>query len=614
MKHNRKNVFSQNLRALRDMHRLVPGSVGCAVLTAVTQSLSPYVTVWFSARLIDELAGMRRPDRLLYWAAWTLGLTAIRGVWNALLQSWSEKLRILGKPMRDRAFLDKFLSMDYSDLDSQDVHAKKAQIDQLQFWPGYGMNKTLQLTQTLLQGILGCVGAVAMTISLFTQQVPDGQWGFLNSCLFPALFLIAIGGITWGAAALSHCYTSREADLAEASAFSNRMFSAYCRLVTDPSRRLDIRTYNQQELCECYLPKNIFGVGNPFDRLAKGKYGVLAAVGKGLGAVLTGLIYLFTCLKAWAGAFGVGSVTQYVSAVTALSANLRNLLEVGDQFRANTQFLDIVYSLLDLPERKGAAPSPEKLPETIHEIEFRNVSFRYPGSSQWALSRVNLKFSSGEHLAVVGENGSGKTTFVKLLCRLYDPQEGQILLDGKDIRSYSRESYSALFSVVFQDFFLFSQSLGANVACSQKYDPGRAAQALQRAGFGKRLETLEQGLDTVLYKDLTEDGVNISGGEAQKVALARALYQDRPCIILDEPTAALDPIAEAEVYTKFHDIADGKTAVYISHRLASCKFCDWILVFQNGQIIQQGTHSQLLADTTGVYHKLWEAQAQYYRQ
>lgn len=272
MKHNRKNVFSQNLRALRDMHRLVPGSVGCAVLTAVTQSLSPYVTVWFSARLIDELAGMRRPDILLHWAAWTLGLTAILGVWNALLQNWSEKLRILGKPMRDRAFFDKFLSMDYSDLDSQDVHAKKAQIDQLQSWPGYGMNKTLQLTQTLLQGILGCVGAVAITISLFTQKVPDGQWGFLNSRLFPALFLIAIGGITWGAAVLSHCYTAREADLAEASAFNNRMFSAYCRLVTDPSRRLDIRTYNQQELCECYLPKNIFGVGNPFDRLAKGKF------------------------------------------------------------------------------------------------------------------------------------------------------------------------------------------------------------------------------------------------------------------------------------------------------------------------------------------------------
>ncbi len=213
---------------------------------------------------------------------------------------------------------------------------------------------------------------------------------------------------------------------------------------------------------------------------------------------------------------------------------------------------------------------------------------------------------------LVATPGSGKTTFIKLLCRLYDPTEGQILLNGIDIRKYNYNDYMNIFSVVFQDFQLICQPLGANVAGSMEYDRDRAKKALIDAGFGDRLATLERGLDTMLYKDLSEDGVDISGGEAQKIAIARALYKDAPFIILDEPTAALDPIAEAEIYSKFDEIAGDKTAIYISHRLSSCKFCDEIAVFHEGAVIQQGTHDELVADESGKYYELWHAQAQYY--
>lgn len=215
-------------------------------------------------------------------------------------------------------------------------------------------------------------------------------------------------------------------------------------------------------------------------------------------------------------------------------------------------------------------------------------------------------------LAVVGENGSGKTTFIKLLCRLYDPQEGQILLNGIDIRKCRYDDYINIFSVVFQDFQLISQPLGNNVAGSMNYDRERVRKALLDAGFGDRLATMEKGLDTTLYKGVYEDGVDVSGGEAQKIAIARALYKDAPFIILDEPTAALDPIAEAEIYSKFDEIAGDKTAIYISHRLSSCKFCDEIAVFHEGAVIQQGTHAELVADENGKYYELWNAQAQYY--
>ncbi len=186
------------------------------------------------------------------------------------------------------------------------------------------------------------------------------------------------------------------------------------------------------------------------------------------------------------------------------------------------------------------------------------------------------------------------------------------MLNGINIRKYNYDDYMNVFSVVFQDFQLTALPLGENVASSGEYDRSRAEDCLRRAGFGDRPDKQPRGLDTGLYKELDEEGVNVSGGDAQKIAIARALYKDAPFIILDEPTAALDPIAEAEIYAKFDEIAGDKTAIYISHRLFSCKFCDEIVVFHEGAVVQQGTHDELVANEGGLYHKLWQAQAQYY--
>ena len=216
-------------------------------------------------------------------------------------------------------------------------------------------------------------------------------------------------------------------------------------------------------------------------------------------------------------------------------------------------------------------------------------------------------------MAVVGMNGSGKTTFIKLLCRLYDPTEGNILLNGIDIRKYNYKEYMTIFSVVFQDFKLFSLTLGENVAAEINYNEEEVKSALKKSGFHNRLSTMPEGLNTYLYKDFNKKGIIISGGEAQKIAIARAIYKNAPFIILDEPTAALDPIAEAEIYGKFNEITGDKTAIYISHRLSSCKFCDKIIVFHEGSVIQTGTHQELAADKNGKYFQLWTAQAQYYR-
>lgn len=226
----------------------------------------------------------------------------------------------------------------------------------------------------------------------------------------------------------------------------------------------------------------------------------------------------------------------------------------------------------------------------------------------------NLEFRIGEKMAVVGMNGSGKSTFIKLLCRLYDPTEGTITMNGIDIRRYDYQEYMSLFSVVFQDFQLFSFTLGENVAVSEDYQEEAVRDALGKAGMEEFLENHGNSLSTVLYRDFDKDGVEVSGGEAQKIALARAVCKGAPFVLLDEPTAALDPRAEYEIYKRFNDLVADRTTVYISHRMSSCRFCGDIAVFHEGQVVQRGSHESLMQETNGKYYELWTAQAQYYQE
>ena len=323
--------------------------------------------------------------------------------------------------------------------------------------------------------------------------------------------------------------------------------------------------------------------------------------------------YLLLIYAAIQGDVSVGSIAQYVSCVILMLTAISGLVGIIQMTMVNHKYLKRYFSYFDIPNNMyQGSLTVEKRDDNEYFVEFRDVSFKYPNTDTYAIRHVNLKFKVGEKLAVVGMNGSGKTTFIKLMCRLYDPTEGEILLNGVNIKKYDYDEYMSIFSVVFQDFQLLSFSLGQNVAAQTEYDPVRVTECLNHAGFGDRLAAMPKGLDTGLYQDYDPEGMEISGGEAQKIALARALYKDAPFIILDEPTAALDPISEYEVYSKFNQISGDKTAIYISHRLASCRFCDKIAVFHEGAIVQTGTHAELVADENGKYYELWHAQAQYY--
>ena len=332
-----------------------------------------------------------------------------------------------------------------------------------------------------------------------------------------------------------------------------------------------------------------------------------------ISQVINFLTYAFVCLNAVRGLFQVGSVILYVGYISRLIDAFKSFSSNIAMYKMNLPFLQHYLKFFDIENTmtKGRMHIDAR-GSGNYEIEFHNVSFKYPGSETFAIENLSMILNNKKRLAVVGMNGSGKTTMIKLLCRLYDPCDGKITLNGVDIKEYDYLEYMGLFSVVFQDFKLFSVDLGQNVAADSVYDENKVNKCLNEAGFSKRLADMPNGLKTCLYKDFEESGVEISGGEAQKIALARALYKEAPFIILDEPTAALDPISEEEIYMKFNEIINDKTAVYISHRLSSCRFCDEIAVFHEGKLIQHGSHQELVSMKQGKYYEMWAAQAQYY--
>lgn len=612
-----RETLAIHLRAAKEVQHIAKWFFPAVFLSAAVNAIVPYVTIWFSAQLINELAGARRMDVLLQWVIWIVGITAALELLRAVLKRWENSQEAIFNRTYSRIYTEKFLTMDFASVDDQKTRDLFTQIHQNSNWGGWGYNYLPMYVSWGTDAIFGIAGAVALTVSLFTQRVPDtaGAFTVLNHPLFIVALIAVMLGLIAFRSMLNKRYMAGFGKLADVSRFGNRVFAhfgtGFCQ---DMDKALDIRMYDQTKIAEHYRKTvNVFGVGSVYAKFMCGFMGIGASIGTALSQILTGVVYLFVCLKAWAGAFGIGSVTQYVGAVTALASNVTFVFTILNHMQSNAGFLKTSYEFLDIPNSMyQGSLTTEKRADRQYKVEFRDVSFKYPGSDVWALRHVNMKFKIGSRLAIVGENGSGKTTFIKLLCRLYDPQEGQILLNGIDIRKYRYDDYMKIFSVVFQDFKLISQPLGANVAGSVTYDRARAEKALVDAGFGDRLTSMPHGLDTMLYKDLSEEGVEVSGGEAQKIAIARALYKDAPFIILDEPTAALDPIAEAEIYAKFSEISGDRTAIYISHRLSSCKFCDEIAVFQDGQVIQQGSHDALLADENGRYHTLWQAQAQYY--
>lgn len=311
----------------------------------------------------------------------------------------------------------------------------------------------------------------------------------------------------------------------------------------------------------------------------------------------------------------IGEFTMLSNSAGTFSNSLRNIIWNVQELIKKSVFMKEYVSFMENKDTLVKGNRQTSI-DDINEfcIEFKNVSFVYPRTNEKILNHVNLVIESGEHLAIVGLNGAGKTTFIKLLCRLYDVTEGEILINGVNIKEYAYEEYLKLFSVVFQDFKLFAFSIKENIVLEEQPESDETIKELCKLyGLEEKVNNLEKGIHTSVNKQFDEEGIELSGGEAQKLAIIRAIYKKAPIVIMDEPTAALDPLAEYEIYKHFDHLVGGKTAVYISHRLSSCRFCDKIAVFSEGTVKEYGTHDELISLEDGIYSKMYSAQAQYYK-
>lgn len=336
--------------------------------------------------------------------------------------------------------------------------------------------------------------------------------------------------------------------------------------------------------------------------------------GQGISLVRNVLIYGWLIYDMLFNGMSIGDFTLYTGSAITFSMYVSQFLQSLGGMREHSAKVDDFRSYMDIKNADELQEKHTPVPEADgYTFEFRNVSFRYKGQETWALKNLNLTFSAGQRLAVVGLNGAGKSTFIKLLLRLYDVTEGQILCNGIDIRKFDRNEYFRLFSPAFQEVEVFAFPLCENVSMrlSGDTDRSKAEEFLRAAGMGEKLDKLPKGIDTEMLKVLYEDGVDLSGGEKQKMALARALYKNAPVVVLDEPTAALDALAEYRLYQSFDGMIGGKSAVYISHRLSSTRFCDTIAMFKGGEMVEYGTHEELL-NKNGAYAEMFRVQAQYY--
>lgn len=375
----------------------------------------------------------------------------------------------------------------------------------------------------------------------------------------------------------------------------------------------DIRIFGLQNWLND-LFKNVHDVYLDF-RLKVERKRLLADITEAvLSVARNGIAYVYLINMALTEGLSVPEFLLFFTAVTTFTTWVMGILQQATKLHEQSLDISCVREFIEYPE-PFKFEEGESVPKAdSYELKLENVSFRYPGADRDTIHELNLTVHPGEKLAIVGLNGAGKTTLVKLLCGLFDPTEGRVLLNGKDIRDFNRREYYSLFSAVFQEFSILDVTVAENIAQTNKnIDYDRVWDCVEKAGLTNTIDQLPNGLETHVGRDVYLDGVLFSGGQTQRLMLARALYKNGPILILDEPTAALDPIAENDIYMKYNDMTAGKTSVFISHRLASTRFCDRIIFVADGHIAEEGTHESLLA-MGGEYAKLFEVQSRYYQE
>lgn len=588
------NLLQNIIYVYKGVAKHKPYLIVLLFVSIISTAGSKFIWLFLSKYLIEFICNGMAAERLVTLVVLLTAANVLCMLGQNAVNFGREPAALYVRPMFMLERNKKHIQLFYENLEYQEILDWIEKSRKATSWTETGIEGVIRFTLVLCSDLFTCIVAVVILcrVSIYMIFVVAG-FGLLSY---------------WSIDRASR----REKEMTNDSVAPQlRKKQYFDRISRDFSFGKDIRLYHvqpklmqtQRELEET-LHENVCSARNGWL-----KSGVFTTT---LELLREGVMYLGLITSILGGSLGIGDFTLYVGCVRHFAQTFHNVMSVYARMRQCSREVNDYRTLNEYIDGQESSGS-EVRQDSDYEIRFENVSFAYPGTEEYSLKHVNLTITPKQKLAIVGLNGAGKTTFVKLLLRLYEPTEGTIYLNGVDIRTYSTESYYRLFAPVFQDMECYAFSLAENVSMrtEENTDRQRVVQCLREAGLGNKLDEWERGIDTPILKVLHNDGVLLSGGERQKMALARALYKDASIVILDEPTAALDAIAESKMYEDFDHLVDGKMAVYISHRLASTRFCDVIALFEEGELAEYGAHDDLL-QKNGRYAELFRMQAQYY--
>ncbi|EJT6165669.1 ABC transporter ATP-binding protein [Clostridium perfringens] len=566
----------------------------CGVYT-ILASIAPFIGIFLPKFLIDELLGQRRIEIILMTL---IGFFLLSSVVNYSI-AW---LRCAYSPRVTKIrtdyitmISDKIMKMDFKNTEDPEV-----------------LNKIKSVMNAVMSNNTGVEGVYHTLLGLFGRLT--AFVGYISIVLFlsPWILLFLIINVL-----ISYALTMRvkkyEYSQKEKAADKDRRTFYVFDTMYDFAYGKDIRIYDLKNILIDKF-KKFRGERIDISNDVQEKQLKVKIVDVILLVIREFVVYGYLIYNVLFRGMGIGDFTMYFSTINGFGDWMKGILDDLANIKAQNMYLDDMREFLEIKSEDKEKTRDIPI-DSSYEIEFKNVSFKYPKTDKYIYKNLSLKIKKGQRLAIVGINGAGKTTFVKLLCRLYEPTSGEILINGVNIQSFSKEEYYKILSVVFQDIKTFAFTVAENVSLENLEDVDRekVLHCIEKAGVGDKINSLQKGIDTSLLKILDGEGVELSGGENQKLALARALYKNGKIVILDEPTSALDAVAEYNIYKGFDELIGDKTAIYISHRLASTKFCDVIAFFENGEIVEYGTHEELLKKN-GKYSDMFNIQAQYYKE
>ena len=577
-----------------------PSYVFLLLFQILLQAIFPFSKIIFPTLIIEELTKVPLNQVNLSNLTWILVLfLAVEFIIPFLMNlNWMFLLHnenMLNKYWK-KLMGDKMMQMRFYHLENPDVldQISKAQDGLL----GYGNN--LGGFQALINNIISILSNFLSVVGIIYIIAQINIW-----LIF---ILIGIVGLRlWNQSQIKKLNIQQW----EERKRMNRENEYYSSLLTDFKYGKDIRLYACKDLL---ITKNKEYIEDTYQYQIKinQKFKKLTIIDNLFNMINQLLTYGYVAYYFIQSYISIAQYSLYVTSINTFISSSYSIFNSFLNIRQNTKMMSEFKKFMEI-DATYQEGNVKINPNDPIVLEFKDVSFAYPNTTEYVLRHINYRMEGQKKISIVGENGAGKSTFIKLLMRLYDPTEGEILLNGINIKEIPIQDYYALFSVVFQDYQLIGFNLGEQITSSDTFDEEKVLQILSEVQFNHKMENLQKGLATSMLKYFDDQGIELSGGESQKIAIARALFKDGKILILDEPTSALDPLAEYEIYSQFHKMTQGKLTFYISHRLSSCRFCDEIMVLEHGEIVQLGHHDKLILDEKGKYFEMFKAQAKYYQ-